>query len=164
MASAVVGIETDGVTGPWVEAAPFRAHLRHLMSVGQMSSSAVAVLAGISPRCAHRLLHGRGGRPLKRIAPDSARKLLSITTGEARAVRSRLVPARATGEHLSQLRAAGWSDDDLAKLLGVGDATIAALFSDGDGSCTQLMALRAAAEVSQLMAPLPHERPRAQAA
>ena len=162
--TAVVGTEIDVVGLPWVDAGPFRAHLRHLMSVGQMSSSVVAILAGISPGCAHRLLHGRGGRPLKRIAPDTARKLLRVTTAEARAVRFRLVPPRATAQHLGRLRAAGWSDGDLAGLLGVGNAVIASLISDGPGSCTQLMALRAAAEVSQLVSPLPDRRQRAQAA
>ncbi len=162
MASA--GTETSMVADPWVEAAPFRAHLRHLMTTGQLSSSAVAILAGISPRCAHRLLHGRGGRPLKRISPESARKLLRLTTAEARAVRSRLVPARATVQRLRWLRAAGWSDDDLAVVLGVGHETIASLICDDEGSCTQLIALRAAAEVSHLIAPLPEQRSPSRAA
>jgi hypothetical protein len=160
----VLETRNDAAVRPWVDAAPFRAHLRYLMSVGQMSSSAVALLAGVSPRLAHRLLHGRGGRPLKRIAPVTARRLLRVTASEARAVRTRVVPARATTQHLGRLRAAGWSDDDLADLLGVGHATIAVLICDGRGSCTQLMALRAAAEVYQLATPLTIPRLQARAA
>lgn len=166
MARALLETETETpvVAGPWVQAAPFRAHLRHLMTAGQMSSSTVAILAGISPRCAYRLLHGRGGRPLKRISPESARKLLLVTTAEARAVRVRPVPAHTTVQHLGWLRAAGWSDGDLAVMLGVGQGTVASLISEGHGSCTQLMALRAAAEVSHLMAPLPDQHSPSRAA
>jgi hypothetical protein len=141
--------------GTWVEAAPFRAHLRHLMWLSGLSASTTAVLAGISPGLAHLLLHGRRGRPLRRINPDSARKLLRVTAADARAVRLRNVPAQATAHHLRRLVGAGWSDGELAELLRLPPARVRSLIIDGSGSCTQLTALQAAAEVSLLLRPLP---------
>jgi len=142
----------------WVEAAPFRAHLRHLMAVADLSPAAVAVLVGISPSLAHRLLHGRGGRPVRRVNPDTARRLLRVTSADARAVRRRVVSARPTVHHLHQLRRAGWSDGELSQLLGIGPQVLASLLNDvGEQSCTQLVALRAAAEVSLLLTVLPRQ-------
>lgn len=141
----------------WVDAAPFRAHLRHLMAVGDLSSSAAALLVDISPRLAFRLLYGRGGRALRRINPDTARKLLRVTAADARAVRRRTVAASSTVQHLGRLREAGWSHGDLARLLGLGPDDLAALLTQRTRSCTQLVALRASAEVSLLRTPLPLE-------
>lgn len=140
--------------GTWVEAAPFRAHLRHLMSVSGLGSSSVALLVGISPRCAHRLLHGRGGRPLRRISPEVARKLLLLTPGDARAVQRCTVPAGATVRHLRRLEQAGWSQVELAAAVGLSLAAVTRLLSGASSTCSQLVALRAAAEVSELLSPV----------
>jgi hypothetical protein len=134
------------------------------MAAGGMSSSTVAVLAGISPRFAFRLLYGRGGRPLKRIDPETAAKLLRVSPGEARAVRWRSVPAPTTVRHLRRLRAAGWCEADLARVLGLSQSHLGELLCSRRRSCTQLVALRAAAEVSLLQTPLPQEPARARAA
>lgn len=115
-----------------------------------MSSAAVAVLAGVSPRATFRLLHGRGGRSLRRISPDIARKLLQVTPEMAVTVRSTMVPATTTRHYLDVLRAAGWSEAELAKKLGLRQATLVALINGTAGRCTQLAALRAAVAVSQL--------------
>jgi hypothetical protein len=148
-------VSTRAGADGWVEAAPFRAHLRHLMAVADLSATTVAVLVGISPRLAHRLLYGRGGRALRRINPDTARKLLRVTPAEARAVRRRRVPAQATVQHLHQLRDAGWTDGQLAQLVGVALPALDVLLADSNATCSQLGALRAAAEVSLLTSPFP---------
>ena len=139
----------------WVEAAPFRAHLRHLMAVSSMSASCVALLVGISPRLAANLLYGRSGRPLRRISPDTARKLLRVTGADARETRFRTVPAHPTAGHLRQLSAVGWSDEGLAELLGLRADELAGIRAGTLSSCTQLAALRAAAEVALGAGPLP---------
>lgn len=156
-ASTGVRVDPSVATDRWVDAAPFRAHLRHLMAVADLSTATVAVLVGISPRLAYRLLYGRGGRALRRINPDTARKLLRVTAADARAVRRQKVPAQATVHDLQQLRAAGWADGELAPLLGIQPSALAALLSQTDRSCTQLVALRASAEVSLMRTPLPLE-------
>jgi hypothetical protein len=83
MLGALTGKEQDNLES-WVEAAPFRAHLSHLVATSGLSPTGVALLAGVSPRFAHHLLNGRGGRLLRRISPDSARKLLRVTPADAR--------------------------------------------------------------------------------
>jgi hypothetical protein len=134
----------------WVEAAPFRAHLTHLMAVGDMSSGMVAALAGLSPRFCDHLLYGRAGRALRRISPDSGRQLLRITTGEARAVRHRMVPAGRTAQQIRQLRTAGWTTPALARVLRVPQAQLADLLDGRISACQQLVALRATEAVSAL--------------
>ena len=73
--------------GFWVDAAPFRALLRHLMAAGAMSSDEIAALAGIPPGLADRLLHGRNGRALQRICPITAARLLLVSDFNLRAGR-----------------------------------------------------------------------------
>lgn len=73
--------------GFWVDAAPFRALLRHLMAVGAMTSDEIATLAGIPTRLADRLLGGRNGRPLQRICPITAARLLLVSECSVRAAR-----------------------------------------------------------------------------
>ena len=139
----------------WVDAAPFRAQLRHLMAASGLSLPCVALLTGITPRLASRLLHGGGGRALRRISPDTARKLLRVTPGEARAVRTRIVPAEATRRHLRRLLGDGWSVAEVAGMLGVSTDVVDDLAWGAATTCTQLTALRAAAEVALLAARLP---------
>ncbi|HEX8510659.1 MAG TPA: hypothetical protein VF635_14325 [Propionibacteriaceae bacterium] len=154
----------SGSTDGWIEAAPFRAHLRHLMAVSDLSASAVAVLAGISPRCAYRLLHGRAGRPLRRISPETARKLLRVSAVDARAVRRRTVPSASTARHLDELLGSGWNEEELARLLGLTHSEVAAIRAQTSRSCSQLAALRVAAEISLLRMRLAASPFRAQAA
>ena len=137
----------------WVDAAPFRTYLRHLMALGEVSPGCVALLAGIRPRLALHLLHGRRGRPLRRISAESARLLLDVTPDVVLAVRSRQVPARTTARHLGQLQDEGWSRPELAELLGVTSAQVTGLASGAARSCSQLVALRAAAEVALTHSP-----------
>jgi len=137
----------------WVDAAPFRTYLRHLMAVGEVSAGCVALLAGIRPRLALHLLHGRRGRALRKISADSGRLLLDVTPDLVLAVRSRQVPARTTARHLNQLLNEEWSLPELAELLGVTSAEVARLASGAVRSCSQLVALRAAAEVALAHSP-----------
>lgn len=143
------------ISDSWVDAAPFRAQLRHLMGASGLSSAEVAVLAGISPGLAHRLLHGRGGRALRRVNPETARKLLRVTPGDARAIKRRLVPAELCRQHLRRLQAADWGRADLALLLGVTPDELAGLLDGRREFCRQYVALRAAVEVSLLVTALP---------
>ena len=75
----------------WVDAAPFRAQLRYLMASASLPAEDVAAAAGISAPLAHRLLYGRNGRPLRRISPDTGRRLLQLSVAQVR-------PRRAAAE------------------------------------------------------------------
>ena len=138
-----------------MEASPFRAHLRHLMAAGGLSSTTVALLAGVSPGFAFRLLNGRRGRQLRRISPDLARQLLAVSAEDVRAVRRRQVSAAAATQQLHRLRELGWSVEDLAGELALSPEMLSGLLAGRTSSCTQLLALRAAALESATITPLP---------
>jgi hypothetical protein len=92
-----VRAEGAGLAGQWVDARPFRAQLHYLMASGSLTVDDVAAVAGISARVAERLLHGRDGRPLRRISPDTARRLIQISHQHVRALRRIMVPAGRPG-------------------------------------------------------------------
>ena len=68
----------------WVDAAPFRAQLRYLMASTSLSAAEVAAAVGISARLAERLLRGRNGRPLRRVSPETGRRLLRVSIAQLR--------------------------------------------------------------------------------
>jgi hypothetical protein len=68
----------------WVDAAPFRAQLRYLMASTSLSAQEVAAAVGISARLAERLLHGRNGRPLRRVSSETGRRLLQMPVDNIR--------------------------------------------------------------------------------
>lgn len=130
---------TDSVL--WVDAGPFRAHLRHLMEVGGLTVAEVAVLAGVPPRMATSLVHGRAGRPVRRISPDNARVLLRVTAGAVRDLRARQVPAEESRLRLRRMLAReellGLADE-----LGVAAAALQELADDGSAWCSARLALK----------------------
>lgn len=126
----------------WVDSGPFRAHLRLLMAVGALTATEAATLAGVSPRVADSLLHGRGGRPLRRIDPESARALIAVAPYQARSLRSRQVPAAESRARLQRLLADGTELPELADELEVAPTVLEGL-ADGSASwCNGLLALR----------------------
>ena len=68
----------------WVDAAPFRAQLHHLMGSTALSLGEVAAAAGISVRLAEHLAYGRNGRALRRVSPDTARRLMTLSVAQLR--------------------------------------------------------------------------------
>src|SRR4051794_7847220 len=129
-------------TAPWVEAGPFRAHLRHVMAVGELTATEVAALAGGSPRLVTSLLPGRGGPPVRRISPDPARALLRLPAVEARELRSRQVPAAESRLRLRRLLTARADHVALAAELGVTSEMVATLAEETTTWCSALLALR----------------------
>lgn len=80
-------------TGYWVDAAPFRAQLHHLMGSTALTLDEVAVAAGISTRLAEHLVHGRNGRALRRVSEETGRRLMALSVTQLRRQRARrLVP------------------------------------------------------------------------
>ena len=71
----------------WVDAAPFRAQLRYLMASTSLSAEEVAAAVGIPARLAERLLRGRNGRPLRRVSPETGRRLLRVSIAQLRSSR-----------------------------------------------------------------------------
>ena len=141
------------MTQSWVEAGPFRAHLRHLMAGGNLTATEVATLAGVPPRLAASLLNGRrSGRAVRRIDPDSARALLQVTAGDVKALRTRQVPA---AESRLRLRTLLRNEPDLARLadqLGATTDELVDLALGRSPSCAALLALRLVALVRATLA------------
>jgi plasmid maintenance system antidote protein VapI len=133
--------ERDGVSGEWVDAGPFRAHLRYLMATASLSVDDVAAVAGISPRVAARLLHGRDGRPLRRISPETARRLIQVSDQQVRALRRITVPAAPARLQLRRLHRAGWKNLAIAERVGVTAPELAELAAGAD-NCSLLLTVR----------------------
>jgi hypothetical protein len=127
--------------GVWVDATPFRAHLMHLLATG-LTEPVIARLAGVSARSVTHLAHGRRGRPVRRICGDTGRRLLRITTMEARAIRFRPVPVRPSRYRLRSMAAAGWTVPRLADDLGLSVAEVERVLDRGAATCPQLAALK----------------------
>jgi len=63
----------------WVDAEPFRAHVRDLICETGLSWRLVAAHAGVAPRAIQSLLHGRRGYTLHRLHVSIARALAAIS-------------------------------------------------------------------------------------
>ena len=132
----------------WVDATPFRAHVDQLLSTG-LTAPVLARLTGVSVRAVTHLAYGRGGRPVRRICGDTARRLLRITTLEARALRFRPVPVRASRYRLRAMAEAGWTERQLADDTGVCIRDVQQVLGPGSATCSQLTALKIAAAYEQ---------------
>jgi hypothetical protein len=125
----------------WVDARPFRAQLRYLMASGSFTVEDVAAVAGISARLARRLLHGRDGRQLRRISPDTARRLIQISDQHVRALRRIMVPAASARLQLRRLSRAGWDYLAIAERVRVPVPELVELASGAD-ACSLLLTVR----------------------
>lgn len=131
----------DDVGDQWVDAGPFRAQLRYLMASGSLSVDDVAAVAGISARLADRLLHGRNGRPVRRISPETARRLIQVSDQHVQALRRIMVPAAPARVQLGRLHRAGWEDSAIAERVRVAAPELVQLASGAD-TCSLLLTVR----------------------
>jgi len=141
---------------PWVEAAPFRAHVRHTTDTAGVPWPALAVLSGVSVPAVHALLFGRRGRALTRLEPRVAARLLSVGTAELRGLRRAWVAAEPTAVRLRQLLAGGLDPLRVARWCDLTPTQLADLV-DGDApACSQLTeTLVLAADRLRVAAPQP---------
>jgi AraC-like DNA-binding protein len=146
--------EEEVASPTWVDAAPFRAHVAHLMAAGALSMEAVALLAGVRTRAVARLMAGRdtGRQVPRRINAELARLLLAVRCSDVRALRCRVIGAQTVIARSRLLRSAGWSESRLAAALGVDRSSLAGLLEGSATTCTALVALRAAAAVRTVQA------------
>jgi hypothetical protein len=84
--------------GHWVDAAPFRAQLHHLMGSTALTAAEVAAAAGISSRLAVHLAYGRNGRALRRVSPETGRRLMALSVTQLRRRRSQQLLGARTAE------------------------------------------------------------------
>lgn len=105
---------SPGNPGGWVLATPFRAHYEHLIAASGLSWRVIALHARIPERVALALLRGRRGRPLPRLAPDIAHRLLSLSPEGLEQELSRPVPAYRSRQRISTMRSLGIGDTPIA--------------------------------------------------
>lgn len=118
--------ETDDRTS-WVHAAPFRAHLRHVAAVSGLPWPVLAVLAGVSTSLADHLLHGRNGRPVRRLARESAARLLELTPDVALTRAAGWVPPDRATRIARHLADRGWAAHEIADAGAVDHVVVRAL-------------------------------------
>lgn len=100
----------------WIPAAPFRAYVRHLLEAADLPWCALAVLSDVPAAQLRSLLFGRrGGRPLRRLHPHTAARLLCLDAGQLRTLRYSRCDAGATRGLLIHLAEHGLSQAELAK-------------------------------------------------
>lgn len=134
-------LDRAGDRGDWVDAAPFRAQLHHLMSATALSAAEVATVAGISAHLAENLLSGRNGRPLRRVSRETARRLLALTVRQFRQLQRRTEPAGRARWELARLRGAGWDHAAIADRVGATAVELDELAADAP-DCRRLLAVR----------------------
>lgn len=136
--------------GTWVEASPFRALVRYLSSSTALSWRAIALHAGVPPRVIDALLHGRQGRPLRRLPPDIARRLLALRAESLDALSRQAVPVAETASTLCALRHRGWTNRTIAGICRLDPGEIEALAGAARGFTTRRTALVIAAAAEGL--------------
>ncbi|WP_114561187.1 hypothetical protein [Desertihabitans aurantiacus] len=132
----------------WVLAAPFRAHVKHLLTVAGLPWRALALHAGVEPGLVRALLRGRPGEPgraLRRLPAEPAARLLALTPARLTALASRHVEAATTTRRLRRLHAQGLDTAELAHCLQLRPAEVVPLLDGSALFCTARTALLAAA-------------------
>lgn len=135
----------DRTDHAWVQAAPFRAHVRHLIDATGIPWRAVAIAARVPPASVRTLLAGREGRLRPRISRRTAECLMAVRVDDLREARFIPVPAARTGRMLSALRRQGLSWEELAAMLGTDAVTLARIAAGGRRTCPALLELLAEA-------------------
>jgi hypothetical protein len=133
-------------SGGWVEAAPFRAWVWYLMSGGRVGTADIAALAGISPCVLDHLLHGRRGRPMRRISPATASALLLVTAPQVADLVHGRAPASLLRRQLVRLRRAGCSESAIQRAAQLGPEELASL-ARSEAACPLLVLVRLSALV-----------------
>lgn len=115
---------------PWVEAAPFRAHLLHVSASTGIPWPVLAIHADVPQSLAARLLYGTGRRRLLRLPADCASRLLAVTPDVAESLKKRRAPSSATARRLRELRRRGWTLPELATACNAYPAEVEALLDN----------------------------------
>lgn len=148
-------IPTAAHTAPaWVDAAPFRAHIRQLIELTDLPWRALAVVAGVNSELVEHLLFGRDGRPVRRLHPASARALLRLHATDLGALSASRVRAAITTRQVRWLLSHGTSAAALAAFVQVPVGVIDALSRGEHRTCTRLTAVLVAAAADALACPV----------
>ena len=131
------------LTGPVesrpVDSAPFRAHVRHLLTAVGSTEEALGLIAGVSPSVVHRLSGPGRDAAAAWIAGDVARRLLAVTPAHLADLAGRSVAAAPVTCQLRMLRGTGWSPARMSTEFGVEQWLIDALLDGAVATCSRLI-------------------------
>ena len=110
-------------TNHWVDAAPFRRHVRWLIGATGLSWRLIAAHADVAPRAVRTLLHGRPhtGKPVDRIHIDIARALMGLNLDDLVSADDRETCAGDARTLFATLLTLGYSPNQLSIWLTAGD-------------------------------------------
>lgn len=122
----------------WVNAAPFRAHVVHLMNNAQVPWPVVAYQAGVPRAAVRTLLFGRNGHIRPKIAYRVGESLLALRPDDLAWLRTGQIDATRTGRHLRALRAYRLTWTQISHLVQLDQATCQAIAAGHQPWCAAL--------------------------
>lgn len=132
-----VGMLVDGPQ--WVLAAPFRAHVVHLMETAQVPWPVVAYQAGVPLATLHTLLFGRHGKLRTKITHYAATQLIELRTEDLAWMRNSQVSAENTGTRIRLLRSHLITWAQIADALVLSEETCQAIARGERTSCSVMV-------------------------
>ena len=127
----------------WVIAAPFRAHVAHLMRATSLPWPVIAHQANVPLATIRTPLYGRGGRLRPKIIRSSARRLINLRAEDLTWVRVVQVSAEETGSRIRRLRAKGVNWSTLGGFLGLDVGTCQAIAQGRQQTCSAMVSILA---------------------
>lgn len=145
--------------GEWVDAAPFRAHVRQLIATHGLTWRTIAVLAEVPAPALAGLMRGRcgssradlghqragfgpppgrHGRPVPRLHPMVAERLFHLTSEAIAAAADRPAHAGLTRSLLESLQRRGWTLAEIIGRTGLPAAEVQAVAAGRRADCSQL--------------------------
>ncbi|MBK8447600.1 MAG: hypothetical protein IPL41_13230 [Micropruina sp.] len=147
-----------GPDEPWVLAAPFRAHVLHSVEAAGIPWPAFAIETGIPVQAIRSLLFGRQGRPLKRLTPRLAARLLRVQPADLHGLHRTYVCADVTAHRLGALLRGGVDPLRLARWCDLSPHELARLVDGEAPSCSRVTEALALAAERMMLAPVLGQR------
>lgn len=145
---------TTDADAEWIPADPFRSYVRHLLEAAELPWTALAVLSDVPAAQLRSLLFGRrGGRPLRRLHPHTAARLLSLNASQLRMLRYSRCAAGATRELLGNLAAHGLANAELARAAELSRSELSLILSGSTTDITHRVAVLVEAQALLVLPP-----------
>lgn len=132
-------VNTSVDKNEWVLAAPFRAHVIHLMETARVPWPVIGYQAGVPLGTLRTLLFGRNGKLRTKIAQPSALRLIELRTEDLSWMRASSVSAETAGARIRMLRSRHISWENISCFLGLDEQTCQEIAHGERCSCTVLV-------------------------
>ena len=134
----------------WVPAAPFRAHVTHVIAEARVPWPAFAIAADVPVTVIQTLLFGRNARPSRRLAPRVATKVFAVRASDLTELRTGHVGADLAAGRMRAVLRSGVPPERLARWCDLAPDELARLVEGRTATCSRLTeALAVAAERMQ---------------